>query len=46
MLLSELAGAFDSGNPRPRPAISRAASRAATLAEHLGFASEPPLKSA
>jgi hypothetical protein len=46
MLLSELAGAFVSGNPRPRPAISRAASRAATQAEHLGFASERPLKSA
>jgi hypothetical protein len=44
LLLSELAGAFDSGNPRPRPAISRAAVRAATLSDRLGFVCEPPRK--
>jgi hypothetical protein len=43
LLLSELAGSFDRANPRPRPAIKRAAARAATLSKHLGFVSEPPL---
>jgi hypothetical protein len=43
LLLSELADSVDSANPRPRPAIKRAAARAATLAKHLGFVSEPPL---
>jgi len=43
LLLSELAGSFDNAGPRPRSAIKRAVVRAATLSEHLGFVTEPPL---